>query len=41
LEVAGDVDGDGIENKLDTDSNNNGINDFEEFKMGKNPFSIN
>ncbi len=40
LEVVGDADGDGIENKLDIDSNNNGISDFEEFKMGKDPFSI-
>ena len=38
LEIAGDADGDGIENKFDTDSNNNGINDFDEFKMARNPF---
>lgn len=40
LEVAGDADGDGIENKLDTDSNNNGINDFDEFKMARDPFRV-
>jgi hypothetical protein len=38
LEPEGDADGDGIENRLDVDSNNNGIPDFEEFKMAKNPF---
>jgi len=38
LEIAGDADGDGLENKFDTDSNNNGINDFDEFKMAGNPF---
>jgi choline-sulfatase len=38
LEIEGDADGDGIENKLDTDSNNNGITDFDEFKMARNPF---
>jgi len=38
LEKPGDSDGDGIENKFDPDSNNNGINDFDEFKMGKDPF---
>jgi hypothetical protein len=38
LEPAGDADGDGMENKFDTDSNNNGITDFDEFKMARNPF---
>ncbi|MDG1729916.1 MAG: hypothetical protein P8K68_06920 [Algibacter sp.] len=41
LEIPGDADGDNIENKLDKDSNNNGINDFDEFKMAKNPFKLN
>jgi len=38
LEKPGDADGDGLENKLDPDSNNNGIHDFDEFKMAKDPF---
>jgi len=41
LEIPGDADGDNIENKLDKDSNNNGINDFDEFKMAKNSFKLN
>ncbi len=41
LEIEGDADKDGIANKFDTDSNNNGINDFDEFKMARNPFNIN
>ena len=40
LEKPGDADGDGIDNKYDTDSNNNGINDFDEFKMGNDPFAF-
>lgn len=40
LEIEGDADGDGIANVLDTDSNNNGINDFDEFKMGRDPFYV-
>ncbi len=39
LEKPGDADGDGIENMFDVDSNNNGIDDFDEFKMGKDPFT--
>ena len=38
MENPGDADGDGLENKYDSDSNNNGINDFEEFRMAKDPF---
>ena len=38
LEKPGDADGDGLENKFDPDSNNNGINDFDEFKMARDPF---
>ena len=38
MEKPGDADGDGLENKFDRDSNNNGINDFDEFKMAKDPF---
>ena len=41
LEMDGDADGDGLENKFDTDSNNNGINDFEEFKLARDPFMSN
>ena len=40
LEKPGDADGDGLENKFDSDSNNNGINDFEEFRMARNPFGL-
>jgi hypothetical protein len=32
LEIAGDADGDGLENKIDTDSINIGINDYDELK---------
>lgn len=40
LEPAGDADHDGLQNKLDPDSNNNGIGDFEEFKLARNPFEV-
>ena len=39
LEPDGDADGDGVVNRLDKDSNNNGIDDGEEFKSARNPFS--
>src|SRR5690606_32146828 len=39
LEPAGDADGDQLSNVMDTDSNNNGMDDFEEFKLGRNPFA--